>query len=265
MRETHAAPHEEIRQARQRQQPVEHRLPRLDLVHESQERARDLQRDGGERAAAPVDEGEPARRHAVRGQRLEGAGGAERGGIRDGEHGDADDDVEDGRQDLDPGEADGDDEGAVRGVGAGRVEQPVVIRGHDEAEDEGVDDVEEKHAPEDLPRRFGQGGAGRAGFGGGEAGEFRAAEGEGGCHEDGAEAVEAVAEGAGGDPIARADVAAGVGRDAPAVDDDAEDDEAQAGEDFDEAEGELDCVEGQCFGVGVVEGGVGGYRGRRGR
>lgn len=245
----HAAPDEEVGQPGQRQQPVEHGGARGGLVDEGEEAEEDLEDHGGQGAAALVDVGETGRRHAVGGQRLEGAGAAEGGRVGDGEHGDADDGVHDGGQGADAREADGDDEGAVGRVGARGVEQVRVVRRHDQAQDEGVDNVEEEDAPEDLLGRFGQRLARVGGLGGGQADELGPAESEGCRHEDGAEAVEAVAEGAWVVPVAGADVAAVVGGHAAAVDDDAEDDEAQAGGYLDDSEDELDC----CIVTGALE------------
>ena len=78
----------------------------------------------------------------------------------------------------------------------------------DEQADEGEgDDVEEGDAPEDLFDGSGEGAARVGGFGGGEADEFGAGECEGCGDEDGAEALEAVVEGAWAVPVPPADVA----------------------------------------------------------
>ena len=177
--------------------------------------------DGDEGTAALVDVGEDPRRLVLLGQGGEGAGGAVDGGVADGEDGDHDDDVHDRVEALDPGVGDGDDEGGGVRVGGVGADEPWVCVGHEQADEDEGDDVEEADAPEDLLDGCGQGFARVGGLGGGESDELRAGEGKGRGHEDGAEAFEAVVEGAGVGPVFAADVAA-VGA-ASDVEDDAED------------------------------------------
>ena len=82
---------------------------------------------------------------------------------------------------------------------------------------------------------------GVGGFGGGQADEFGASKCKGGGDEDGAEAFETVAKGAGVAPGAAANVFA-IGA-ATAVDDDAENDVADDGGDFDDGEDEFSLTE----------------------
>ncbi|KFY71690.1 hypothetical protein V499_08117 [Pseudogymnoascus sp. VKM F-103] len=142
-------------------------------------------------------------------------------------------------EDSDASVFDGDDEGAGGTVAAVLVagEEAGVVVGDEEADEGQADDVEEGDAPEDLLDGCGEGFSRVGGLGGGEADEFGAGEGEGRVDEDGAEALEAVAEWAGVDPEFAADVAGGGSADA--VDDDAEEDEADYGDDFDDGEEEF--------------------------
>ena len=177
--------------------------------------------DGDEGTAALVDVGEDPRRLVLLGEGGEGAGGAVDGGVADREDGDHDDDVHDRVEALDPGVGDGDDEGGGVGVGGVGPDEPWVCVGHEQADEDEGDDVEQADAPEDLLDGCGQGFARVGGLGGGESDELGAGKGKGRGHEDGAEAFEAVIEGAGVGPVFAADVAA-VGA-ASDVEDDAED------------------------------------------
>ena len=177
--------------------------------------------DGDEGPAALVDVGEHAGCLVLLGEGGEGARGAVDGGVADGEDGDHDDYVHHRVEALDAGVEDGDDERG--GVCVGRVgaDESGVGVGHEEADEDERDDVEEADAPEDLLDGCGQGFAGVGRLGGGQADELGAGEGEGCGDEDGAEAFEAVVEGAWVGPVFAADVAA-VGA-ASDVEDDAED------------------------------------------
>ena len=93
-------------------------------------------------------------------------------------------------------------------VGPGVPNQTLVRVGHQQPHDRERDEVEERDAPEDLLAGGGQRAARVGRLGRGEADELRAAEGEGRRHEDGAEAFEAVVEGAGIVPVFHANVGA---------------------------------------------------------
>lgn len=159
----------------------------------------------------------------------------------------------------------GADEGGVFGVGAGCLGEEWVVTRDDEAEDEERDDVEERHAPEDLLGGLGEGLARVVGLGCSESNELGSGEGEGGSDEDGAEALEAVLEGLlRGMPVLHANVSSvlhvssgsgnragwwvlwggkgvpGVSGNTTTVDDDAGEDEADDSNDLDRAEDELD-------------------------
>ena len=143
------------------------------------------ERDGRERAAAPVDVREEARRLMLFGQGGEGARRAVHGRVADREHGQHDNAVHDGVEALNPGVGDGDDEGGcTRVVGVGADEAR--IRVGDEQADEGQrDDVEDADPPEHLldgrGERFTRVGC----LGGGEAHELGAGESEGCRYEGG--------------------------------------------------------------------------------
>ena len=241
VRQTDAAPGEEVHDARESEQPVEHlRADIGGLVDEGEQREAELQDDGRDRTAVLVDVGEYSRSHALGGECLERAGGAEGARVGDRQDGYGDDGVEDRREALDAGHLDGDDERRRLGVAAGRAEEEVGVGGDDQADDEGVDDVEEEDAPEDLFRGPRKGLHRVRSFGGRKASQLRTAEGEGRGHEDGAEALEAVAERTRIVPVVRANVATRIGRNSTAVDNDTENDEAGAGQDLDDGQYKLD-------------------------
>ena len=164
--------------------------------------------DGHERTAALVDVGEDPRRLVLLGEGGKGAGGAVDGGVADREDGDHDDDVHDRVQALDAGVEDGDDEGGGVGIGRVSADEASVRVGHEEADENEGDDVEEADAPEDLLDRCGEGLAWVGGLGRCEPDELGAGEGEGSGHEDGTKTFEAVVEGAGVGPVFATDIAA---------------------------------------------------------
>jgi hypothetical protein len=130
--------------------------------------------------------------------------------------------------------SDSDDERRGVGVSAAASEETGVVVRHEESGDGERDHVEEQDAPEDLLDSFGEFDARVPCLGCCETDEFGSREREGGRDEDAAEAFEAVVEGAGLVPCASAQVASVVGRDATAVDDDAENDKGDDRDDFDD-------------------------------
>lgn len=237
--ETDGAPDEEVGEAGQGQEPVEDVVLVAGLADEGEEAEEELDDDAEDGAALEVDVGEELGGHAALGEGLHGARGAEGARVGDADDGDGDDDVEDGRQDLDAGELHGDDEGRVLCVGALGVEQVRVVRRHDQADEEDEEDVEEGDAPEDLLGGLRDRLARVRRLGGRQPDELGAAKGEGRHDEDGAEAGKAAVEGARRVPVLGAEIALRAG--AAAVDDDGQDDEADAADDLDGAEEELDC------------------------
>jgi len=182
----------------------------------------------------------PAWAHALCAQSLHGASRGEGAGISDGDDGDGDNGVEYGWEGFDMCEAEGEDEGRVLGLSAGSLGELVIVGGNDETKERERDDVEEADTPENLLGRFGDRLSRIFCFCCCETDEFGASEGEGGGHEDGTEAFETIAEGAWVLPVCATDVAAGVGRDSAAVDDDSENDETDDCGDFDDTEYEFD-------------------------
>ena len=224
MRKTDGAPDEEVREARQRKQPVENRALLRRFANEGEEPEEELQRDAVQWAAFGVHVCELPGSHAALGKRLHRAGGAEGAGVGDADDGDGDDGVEDGGEDLDPRELDRDDEGRVFTIGSRRVEQVGIITGNDQAEDEQRNDVEEGDAPEDLLSGHRDRFAWVGSFGGCETDQFGPSEGESCDHEDRTEPLEAIHECAWVVPIFCAEVS--LAADSTAVNDDAQNDES---------------------------------------
>lgn len=234
------APDEEVREAREREQPVEDVEPVLGHAEVAQEAERQLDDDAVDGPAGLVDIREELGRHAALGHRLHGARRAEGARVGDADDRDGDDGVEDGRQDGDAGVLDGEDEGRVARVGAGRAREPLVVVGEDEAEDEEVDDVEEGDAEEDLLGGLRDRLPRVSRLGGGQADQLRAAEREGRDDEDAGEPVEAVLERAGFVPVLGTDITPITNT--SAVDYYTQNDETRASSDFDHAKNELDCM-----------------------
>lgn len=91
---------------------------------------------------------------------------------------------------FDTGILDSDNEG--RGSSLSSVQQSLVVVRYEEADQKQRDDVEERHAPEDLLGRSGESLSWVVRLGGGETDEFGAGVREGCRDEDGAETLESV-------------------------------------------------------------------------
>ena len=171
----------------------------------------------------------------------EGVGGGGGGGQ---DHG-----VDDGGQDGDAGTVDGDDPWGLRGTGGSaglRAQQVRVVVGHEHADGEGAQDVEEQDAPEDSAHGLGDVLARVLGLTGRDGDHLDASVGEGGVDEGGEETEEASGVGVGADvqfhrtrvlPVPEADAVVR-GRSAQ-VDADGHDQQADDGDDLDAGEDEL--------------------------
>lgn len=122
------------------------------------------------------------------------------------------------------------------------VEEVGVASGYNETQDEEADDVEESDTPEDLLDSLRKSLSGVGGFSGGETDQFSTTEGEGSGNEDAAEALEAIAESFTVTPVGEANVAASVGRNTTHIDDNAQNDEANACQDLDDGKDELNLT-----------------------
>lgn len=234
--EADAAPGEERGEAGQRQQPVEDGGAIGVEVDVGEQTKDEDDGDAGEGPPRAVDVGEDLGGVALLGEGGEGAAAAVDARDADGDDGDEDDDVHEGVEAAEPGVLADEDEGACVDVAVGvGAEEVLVVRGDEQADEEEAEDVEEGDAPEDLLDGAGEGLDGVVSLSGGEADELGAREGEGGGDEDGAEAAEAVAEGARVVPEAGAPVLAVVAVAGPAAEDEDEGDD-----DEDDGGGELE-------------------------
>lgn len=239
--ETYTGPHEEIRETRKGEQPVEDLGTHFRLVDERQETESDLQDDTPDGTALLVNVGECLGGHSVHCECLDGTGGSKGARVGDTDDGEGDDGIENGGKPLNTGQLDGDDKRRKLGVCAGRVEQVLVVGRYNQAHKQETDHVEKGNPPEHLLGRGGKRFPGIGGFGGCEADQLRASEGECGGDEDGAKSLETIAERARLIPILAANVSARIRLYPTAIDHDSEDDEAEDGKNLDDAEKELDC------------------------
>lgn len=97
-----------------------------------------------------VDVGEELRSHTTLSQRLHRASRAESARVGHADDGDGDDGVEDRRQSDDTSIRNGQDERRVSGVGRRRQGETRILRRQDKAQDEEIDDIEEKDSEKDL-------------------------------------------------------------------------------------------------------------------
>ncbi len=237
MRQADGAPDEKVREARDGEEPVEDGRTVGGKADVGEQAENQLDRHTPQRPALLVNVGQEPGGHALLGESLHGAGRAESARVGNADDGHGDDGVHDGREHLDAGILDGQDEGRRLGVGARRVQQPVVVGRQDQADDEEVDNVEEGDAPKHLLGGRRDGLARVGALGGGQADHLGAAEREGGNDEDAGKPVESVLKGAGVVPVLGTQVASVT--DAAGVDDDAENNEARARRDLDGAEDEF--------------------------
>lgn len=226
------APGEQEGQTGEGEEPGEDGALTGGLTDEGEAAKSDLEQDTPDGTALTVDIGEELGGHTALGHGLNGTGGTEGAGVGDGDDGEGDDGVEDGREDLDAGILDGEHEGGRLGVCARGTQQTRVVGSDDEAEDEEVDDVEQEDAPKDLLHRTGDGLLGVGRLGGGETDQFGTAKGEGGGDEDGTEAAEAISERTWVLPVFDANVT--LVSNATTVDDNTQEEEADACEDLDD-------------------------------
>ena len=111
MREAHAAPDKEIRQAREGEQPCEEGITNVCLIDEGKQTKRKLYNDTPERSALLVNICEEMRAHTPHRERLHRTRGTVGTGIRNRKHRNGDDCVEDRRKTFDVCSLDGQDEG----------------------------------------------------------------------------------------------------------------------------------------------------------
>lgn len=237
MSQADGAPDEEVGETGEGEEPAEDSAAVGRLSDEGEETKGDLDQDTPDGTALLVDVGEEARSHTALGHGLHRAGGTEGATVGDGDDGNGDDGVENGRKNLDAGILDGKDEGGGLGVGAGGTQEAGVVGRDNEAENEEVDNVEESNTPEDLLASHWDGLARVVGLSGSKTDELSTTKGESGDDEDTSETVEAVLERTRVVPVLGAEVA--LVANATAVDYDTEDDEADAGSNLDETENKL--------------------------
>lgn len=231
VRGANRAPDEQVGQPGQREQPREDGALVGCQADEGQQAKGNLQHDAPDRATLAVDVGHDLGSHTTLRHGLDGPGRAEGAGVGDRDDSQGDDDVEDGGENLDTGVLDGKHEWRCFGICARSTLQPGIVRGKDEADNEEVDDVEEEDSPESLLRRPGDGLPGVVRLSGSETDELCSTEGKGCGDEDRAETTEAVPESAWLVPVLDTDVA--LVSHASAINDDAQDDEADTSADLD--------------------------------
>ena len=138
---------------------------------------------GTHRHPVPVDVGEPGRRLALQGHRVQHAGRGVQARVPGTEHGGEDDRVHDGGRDPDPGPLEDQGEGRVGDVRGLRAQQVGVGVGNQEADHRDRPDVEDHDPPEHRVDRLGHITARVAGLTGRHAHQLGALEGEPGHHE----------------------------------------------------------------------------------
>jgi hypothetical protein len=237
--EADGSPGEEVGETGQGQEPVEDGQTlwcQGDVGKETENQGED---EGRVWATVLVNLGEDLWAHTLLAKSLKGSGGSVCAGVGDRDDGEGDDGVEDGREGLDVGEVEGQDEWRVLGVCAGSSREGLVIGWDNGTEDEEGDDVEEGDTPEDLLGSLWDGLSWVIRLGGGETDQLSSSESEGCSNEDGAETLEAVLEGSWVVPVLESEVATVIGWDTTAVDDDTKDDETNDSDNLDRAENEL--------------------------
>lgn len=231
------APDEEVGQTGNGKQPGEDGALFCGLTNEGQEAEENLNNNAPNGPTASVDISQDLGSHTSLGHSLHCTRGAEGARVGDRDDREGDDGVEDGRKHFDASVLNRQNERAGLGVGTTGAQQSLVVRSDDQSKNEQIDDVEEEDSPKDL-----LGGAGNSlprvgGLGSSKTDKLSTTEREGSRDEDGAKTVEAVSKGAGVVPVLGAQVS--LVTNATAVDDNAEDDEANTSADLDHGKDEF--------------------------
>lgn len=145
--------------------------------------------------------------------------GAIGAGVGDRENRKGDDNIEKRRHDLDIGQGKGENEWRSSGISTRCIEETFIIRGNNQTDDSQGNNIEQRNTPEHLLCRSWQALPWIVCLCSSQADEFGSGEGKTSSDKDGAESLEAVAEGAGVLPVSAANVTTGIGWDTASVDD----------------------------------------------
>ena len=172
VRKANRSPGEEVRKTGEGEQPCENVAPLRSSINvgEASKKERDDENDIW--TALLVDSGSDCWTHSLGAKCLDGTGGCKCTGVCDGDDTQRDNSVEDGREDLDTGESERQNEWGVAGLTSRCIGKGLVVGWNNQSEEEERDDVEQGDTPEDLLGSFRDGLARVVSFGGSKSNEF---------------------------------------------------------------------------------------------